>query len=310
MCAAASDCWYLTGPTASGKTTIGLALARLIDAEIVSLDSMALYREMDIGTAKATAKQRAAVPHHLIDIIDPTGEFNLSAYVDAAHAKIAEIRARGKEVLFTGGTPLYLKALLRGIFKGPAADWDYRHQVEKEAREVGTQALHERLKLVDPLSAARLHPNDVRRIVRALEVHKVTGQPISHLQLQFDEPADVKARRVFVLQWPRAQLRQRIDERVQRMFREGLVEEVHHLLGRYRQLGRTASQAVGYRETIAFIRDECSEQETIDRIKSHTHRFARRQLTWFRSLSECRSIAQHPTADPVEVAQRIVETAG
>ena len=301
------DCWFLTGPTASGKTIIGLELARLIDAEIVSLDSMTLYRGMDVGTAKPTPQQRAMIQHHLIDIIDPTQQFSLAAYVDAAQTKIAEIRARGHEVLFVGGTPLYLKGLLRGIFQGPPADWPFRQQVQEEVRTVGTQALHDRLKLVDPLSAARLHRNDVRRIVRALEVYRLTGQPISHHQLQFDEPSD--ARRVFVLDWPRAELHQRIECRVQWMFQQGLVDEVRQLLGQYGRLSRTASQAVGYRETIGLVQGLWDQDQTIRLIRTRTHRFVRRQMTWFRSLSECRYISWRQTSTPAEVARQIVAAA-
>ena len=302
-----SSSWFLTGPTASGKTAIGLDLAGLIGAEIVSLDSMTIYRDMDIGTAKPTAEQQASVPHHLIDLIDPTDEFSLSAYVDVAQAKVAEIRGRGNEVLFVGGTPLYLKALLRGIFKGPPADWDFRRQVEQEVREVGTRALHERLSQVDPLSAARLHHHDVRRIVRALEVHRLTGQPISHLQLQFDEPCD--AQRVFVLDWPRAELHQRIEQRVRWMFSHGIVDEVQGLLYKYGQLGRTAGQAVGYREVIGLIQGQTDQPEATRRIRTRTNQFAKRQWTWFRSLSECRRVPMSGKADPSDVARQIVAQA-
>lgn len=301
------ECWFLTGPTASGKTAIALELADLIGAEIVSLDSMTIYRDMDIGTAKPNTEQQAVVPHHLIDVVAPTDEFSLSAYVEAARAKTAEIRGRGNEVLFVGGTPLYLKALLRGIFEGPPADWDFRRQVQQEVRKVGTRALHERLSQVDPLSAARLHQNDVRRIVRALEVHRLTGQPISHLQLQFDEPSD--ARRVFVLDWPRAELHRRIEQRVHWMFSNGLVDEVHGLVDRYGQLGRTASQAVGYREVFSLIRGEYDQLEATRRIQTRTNQFAKRQSTWFRSLSECRLLPMLDPADPSDIAGQIVAQA-
>jgi tRNA dimethylallyltransferase len=294
----------LTGPTASGKTAVGLELAGLLDAEIISLDSMTIYRDMDIGTAKPTAEHQAAVPHHLIDVVDPTEEYSLSAYVDAAQVKIGEVRGRGREVLFVGGTPLYLKALLRGIFAGPPADWEFRRQVQQEVREVGTLALHERLRQVDPLSAARLHPNDVRRIVRALEVHRLTGQPISHLQLQFDERSE--ADRVFVLDWPRARLRQRIEQRVESMFSHGLVEEVQGLLAKYGQLGRTARQAVGYRETLALLQGQYEQPEAARRIESRTNQFVRRQWTWFRSLSECRLVPLLQPGDPASIARQIV----
>lgn len=301
----AAECWFLTGATAAGKTRVGLELAGLLNAEIISLDSMAIYREMDIGTAKPSPEQRRQVPHHLIDILAPTEEFSVNQYLAAAEAKAAEIRHRGREPLFVGGTPLYLKALLRGIFEGPPADWEFRRAVEDEVAQVGVEALHARLQQVDPVSAARLHPHDKRRIIRALEVYRLTGQPISHFQLQFDEGYPAETRRVFVLQWPRHELHRRIEERVSSMFAAGLVDEVRGLLAKYGNLGRTASQAVGYHEAIQHLRGEFDEAETIRRVQARTRQFARRQETWFRSLSECRFVPLEADLDARAVAQRI-----
>jgi tRNA dimethylallyltransferase len=303
----ALDCWFLTGPTASGKTSVALELAKLLDAEIISLDSMAIYRGMNIGTAKPTAAERGQVAHHLIDIADPCESYSLNQYLDAAHAKIAEIRARGHEVLFVGGTPLYLKSLLRGIFQGPAADWEFRRQVSAELETVGVGALHARLAQVDPLSAAKLSPNDVRRIIRALEVQKITGQPISHLQEQFEIAHRADECRVFVLDWPRPQLHARIDARVERMFAAGLAEEVSRLLVRYGELGRTASQAVGYAEAIELVAGRVALAETIERTKTRTRQFAKRQMTWFRSMAECRWVPVDEPLDPAALAARIFE---
>jgi tRNA dimethylallyltransferase len=305
----AIECWFLTGATAAGKTTIGLELAERLKAEIVSLDSMAIYRGMDVGTAKPAPADRQRVPHHLIDVIDPSEEFSLAQYVDAAHAAIAEIRARGREVLFVGGTPLYLKSLLRGIFQGPPADWNLRNQIEAELEEVGLAALHERLALLDPLTAARLHPNDKRRIIRALEVYRLTGQPISHLQMQFDEGRPAAACKVFVLDWPRAALHRRIEARVDRMFAAGLVDETRGLLDRHGSLSRTASQAVGYREVIEHLHGRRGLAETIEHVKARTRQFARRQETWFRSLSECRRVSQRSDLAAAEVADEIIRMA-
>ncbi len=297
----------LVGPTASGKTSVGLELAERLNAEIISLDSMALYRQMNIGTAKPTAEQRARVPHHLIDVLDPNKEFSLSNYVQAAHDKINEIRGRGREALFVGGTPLYLKSLLRGIFHGPPADWDFRQQIEEEIREVGLEALYARLEQVDPLSAAKLHPNDKRRIIRALEVYKVTGRPISHLQTQFDDGHPADQCKVFVLAWPRAQLHERINQRVERMFKSGFVDEVRSLLTQYGKLSRTASQAVGYREVIDHLAGQRDLADTIEAVKKRTRQFARRQETWFRSLRECRQVAMTNGFNAAVIAQRIVD---
>jgi len=302
----AIDCWYLTGPTASGKTEIGLELAERLGAEIVSLDSMTLYREMDIGTAKPTIQQQHRVPHHLIDILAPSEEFSLSNYVDAAKTAIADIRGRGREVLFVGGTPLYLKALLRGIFQGPPADWEFRQQIEEELQSVGLQALHQRLQQVDPLSAAKLHPHDKRRIIRALEVYRLTGRPISHLQTQFDEGRPAEQCRVFVVGWPRDVLHERIHRRVEAMFAAGLVDEVRGILARHHSLSRTARQAVGYREVIHGLEQSSPLAETVEAVKTRTRRFARHQETWFRSLSECRFVIRTGDDDQSEIVARIL----
>jgi tRNA dimethylallyltransferase len=303
----AADCWYLTGATASGKSAVGMALARAIDAEIISLDSMAIYRGMDIGTAKPSAEDCAAIPHHLIDILDPHEEFSVAQYLDAAHAKVAEIRARGREPLFVGGTPLYLKALLRGLFEGPPANWELRDQIEREVAEVGSAALHARLEQVDPLAASTIHPNDTRRLIRALEVYRATGQPISHQQLEFDEGRLADACRVFVLRRSREEMHQRIDDRVEEMLARGLVDEVRRLTTAGRTLGRTASQAVGYREVMAHLAGEYDAATMTAKIKTRTRQFAKRQGVWYRSLSECRWVDIAGDADAAAVAAQIVD---
>ncbi len=236
----ASHAWFLTGPTASGKTAVGIELARRIDAEIISLDSMALYRRMDIGTAKPTPEERRAVPHHLIDILEPSEEFSVAQYLQAAEKCAGEIASRGKRVLFVGGTALYLKAILRGLFSGPPADWKLRRELEEIARVEGPGALHRRLQQVDTAAAAKLHPNDIRRVIRALEVHQATGRPISSLQQEFERGRPVQECRVFVLDWPRDKLDERIRRRVDQMFAAGLVEEVRRLMAAG-SLSRTAS---------------------------------------------------------------------
>ena len=181
------------------------------------------------------------MPHHLLDVLSPQDEFSVSSYLDAARRIVAEIRQRGREALFVGGTPLYLKALLRGIFRGPPADWEFRRAVEEELVQVGLPALYQRLQQVDPLSAAKLHPNDKRRIIRALEVYRATGRPISHLQTQFEEGRSANRCRVFVLGWPRDVLHGRINRRVEAMFAAGFVDEVRGLLDRHGELSRTAA---------------------------------------------------------------------
>ena len=302
----AADCWFLTGPTASGKSAVSLALAQRLNAEIVSMDSMALYRGMDIGTAKPGQRERGVIPHHLVDILSPHEEFSLATYVAEAERISAEIQTRGRQVLFVGGTPLYLKALLRGIFIGPPADWELRRTLTALAEQGEAGELHARLAQVDPTTARRLHAGDTRRIIRALEVFEKTGRPISELQRQFDRARPASQARVFVLCWPRALLNQRIDRRVDQMFTIGLVDEVRALLDRGTPLGRTASQAVGYREVIQHLRGERPLDETVELVKLRTRQFAKRQMTWFRSLSECRMIELVRAPDVEDLANQIV----
>jgi len=303
----ALDCWFLTGPTATGKTDVGIELARRIDAEIVSMDSMALYRDMDVGTAKPTPDQRRAVPHHLIDLIEPHEEYSLARYIEAARRAVEEIESRGRKVLFVGGTPLYLKGLLRGIFEGPPADWDLRKRLGEEAHRHGSQHLHHRLAEIDPTAAGRLHPNDARRIIRALEVYDKTGRPISEFQRQFDVGREADECRVFVMNWPHRDLHARINDRVDGMFSAGLVEEVRRLLAGPQPLSRTARKAVGYREVVEHLDGRRGLPETIELVKTHTRQLAKRQRTWFRSLSECRFVPVHGPIDAAELARRIAE---
>lgn len=298
-------CWFLTGPTAGGKTAVGIELALRLDAEILSLDSMAVYRGLDIGTAKPTAEERRRVPHHLLDLVEPDEDFSLARYVDAARAATAEILARGRTPLFVGGTPLYLKALLRGIFEGPPADWEFRRGMLAIAEEQGAEALHSRLAAVDPEAARRLPPRDARRIVRALEVYEKTGRPIGEWQQQFDRARPAEELRVFALSWPRDELNARIDLRVEAMFAAGLVREVRDLLDSGKSFGRTAGQALGYREVLEHLRGERSLPETIELVKTRSRQFAKRQRTWFRSLSECRDVPVDKRDDAVALAERI-----
>lgn len=297
---------FLTGPTASGKTALASELAPRLDAEILSLDSMAVYRGMEIGVAKPSAAERAAAMYHLLDLVEPSQEFSVAEYLAAAERCVADIQQRGRRALFVGGTPLYLKALLRGLFAGPPANWEQRHELAQFAAAHGDRALHARLAAVDPVAAKKLHPNDTRRIIRALEVFDATGSPISRWQQQFDHARPASASAVFLLEWPRPELVRRIDQRVEAMFAAGLVDEVRGLLERGASFGRTASQAVGYRETLEFLRGERDLRATIELVKIRTRQFAKRQLTWFRSLSECRPVPLEPGVDLRQIASSIV----
>lgn len=267
---------------------------------------MAIYRGMDIGTAKPSDEERKAAPHHLLDIVDPADEFSVAQYVDAAATVVGEIRRRGNEVLFVGGTPLYLKSLLRGLFDGPPADWQLRREIEAELLTVGQDALHERLKQIDPVAASNIHPRDTRRMIRALEVYRATGMPISHQQMEFEDGTPSDQCRVFVLRRTREELHRRIEHRVEVMIGAGLVDEVRRLVADGRGMGRTARQAVGYRESLEHLAGQYDEREMTERIKVRTRRFAKRQGTWFRSLSECRFVDIAGDVDAELLADQIV----
>lgn len=303
------ECWFLTGATAVGKSRVGLALAQQLGAEIVSLDSMAIYRGMDIGTAKPGKAEQAAVPHHLIDIRDPDEEYSVAQYLQDAEQVVRAIRGRGREVLFVGGTPMWLKCLLRGLFQGPPANWELRQEIEREAATLAPGVLHHRLEQVDPLAAAQIHPNDTRRLIRALEVFRSSGEPISHQQLEFDEARTADECRVFVLYREREEQRDRIERRVKQMLAEGLIDEVRQLTSNGKRLGRTASQAVGYQEVLGHLAGDIDAEEMAEKIKARTRRFAKRQGTWFRSLSECRWVQVTDSETSEAIADRIVTAA-
>ncbi len=295
----------LTGPTASGKTSVAVELAERIGAEILSLDSIAVYRGMDIGTAKPNADARRRVPHHLINLVDPDDEFSVAEYLRAAHQKVADIAARNRQALFVGGTPMFLKGILRGFDPGPPADWSFREAVELDVKRHGSEALHERLRQVDPLAAHRIGPNDTRRMIRALEVARHTGAPMSHSQTQFDHNRQAESCHVFSLQWPRDQLHKRINHRVRKMFDDGLIAEVSSLLSQFGQLSRTASQAVGYREILQWLSEGGDLEEMIQQVSAHTRQLARRQETWFRSFSEIRPMTATDPMQPAAIADEI-----
>ncbi|APW59083.1 tRNA (adenosine(37)-N6)-dimethylallyltransferase MiaA [Paludisphaera borealis] len=301
---------YLTGPTASGKSAVGVHLARILDAEIIALDSMTLYRGMDVGTAKPTTAERGGVPHHLIDVLDPWESASVAEYRGWAIDAVLDIESRGKRALFVGGTALYLKALLRGLFDGPGTVPEVRDRLEAEAETLGDPVMHARLTALDPATGARLHPNDRRRVVRALEVIETTGRVFSELQREHAQPAPASTQ-VFALEPPRPVLYDRINKRVVRMFEAGLVDEVRRLKTAPRPLSGVAEQGVGYRQVVAHLAGELDLDQTIDLIQTRTRQFAKHQATWFRGLVEVRSLpvaADEPpdvTASRLEVVVRI-----
>jgi tRNA dimethylallyltransferase len=275
--------WVLTGPTGSGKSEFALRLAEARGAEIIAMDSMTLYRGLDVGTAKPTPEERRRVPHHLIDALAPWESANVAWWLDRAIDCCRDIESRGRQVFFVGGTPLYLKALLHGLFEGPPVDAELRQRLESEARDDGTR-LHARLAEVDAPTAARLHPNDLRRVVRALEVWESTGRRMSDLQREWqDEPAS-EMLRCWWIDRPRDDLYARINARVERMMAAGWPEEVRTLLQLERPLSRQASQALGYAEVRDYVEGKSDRESTIALIQLRNRQFAKRQLTWFRQL--------------------------
>jgi tRNA dimethylallyltransferase len=289
----------LTGPTGSGKSRLALELAASLGAEIVSMDSMALYRGMDIGTAKPTRAERSRIPHHLVDALDPWESASVAWWLDQAAKATRDIENRGRRVLFVGGTPLYLKTLVKGLFDGPPPIVDVRQRLVEEAERLGPAALHARLGRVDPTAAARLHVNDVRRVIRALEVYETTGQPLSSWQTQWSAaetvlPAEVPPP-ILWLDVPRQQLYERLDARVLMMFEAGLVEEVQRLRSLPQPLSREAAQALGYKEVFAYLDGRATLKGTIAEVQTRTRNLAKRQLTWFRHLSGCRPASEELT---------------
>lgn len=272
----------LSGPTASGKTALTLDLARHFPIEVISADSRQVYRGMDIGTAKATAQERALVPHHLIDVVDPDQSFCVSDFCRLASRAIADIQGRGRVPLVAGGTGLYIQALTAGLLDAPGEDPSLRAGLLQIEQEQGPEALHRILAEVDSELASRLHPRDRVRIVRGIEVQAITGIPLSKLQKEHgfsEQPYRVLK---LALAPEREQLYERIDRRVESMMEQGLVEETRALLNAGFSPDLKAMQTIGYRECLAHLRGEMDLVQAIERIQRDTRRYAKRQMTWFR----------------------------
>jgi tRNA dimethylallyltransferase len=305
-----SRCWFVVGATATGKSAVGLQLASRLNAEIIALDSMTLYRGMDIGTAKPTAVDRQQVRHHLLDLVDPCDDYSVAEYLTAAAAAVREILRQDKVPLFVGGAGMYLRSLLRGVFAGPPADLDFRKACEDEAGSASPGALHARLLTVDPVSAARLSPSDVRRVIRALEVFHITGQPLSAWQQQSPLPVEQRPTHVYWLQLPREALKERINQRLIDMLAMGWLDEVREWKSTDPPPGRTASQALGYREFAAWLDDPTAAFDDVVRdVQTRTRQFAKRQETWFRNLVECACVPVDPCGSAAHVAEELLQRA-
>jgi len=278
----------ILGPTGVGKSEVAIDAALHVDGEVVNADSQLVYRHMDVGTAKPPLSARKGIPHHLIDIVDPDEDFNAARYRELALGAIGEMTARGKKPIVCGGSGLYLRALLQGIFVGPGKNKAIRERLEAEADTSGLGALHARLREIDADAALRIHPNDRHRIVRALEVYEITGKTITQWQEEhgFQERAfDVLK---IGLNRERKALYQLIDRRTDDMIKAGLVDEVERLLEQGYGLDLPALQSIGYRQIGLYLRGEVTMEEAIALIKRDSHHFAKRQLTWFRADKDIR----------------------
>ncbi len=281
----------ILGVTASGKGRLAFELAKHRDAEIISVDSMKVYRRMDIGTAKPPKQACEQIKHHLIDIIEPSDSFSVAAFYENALDAIEQIKARGKSIIAVGGTALYIKALLYGIFQGPSADEKIRTQLKLRAETEGLAELHCELETIDPTTASRISPNDARRIIRALEVYKITGKPISSFQQQWDTHSTYNEKPATKQNWTIIGLRReknlenkRINTRAQKMISAGLVDEVRALLSEEKPLSKQARCAIGYSEIIEHLSGRISLEDAVELIKKNTRRFAKSQRTWFKTF--------------------------
>lgn len=290
---------YLAGPTAVGKSSAALALAERVDGEIISADSMQVYRGLDIGAAKPTPAEQARVRHHLIDICDLGEFFDAAQFAALAKTAIEDIRSRDKTPIVCGGTGLYFKALLAGLGEAPTSDPDLRARLEAAPLD----ELCRELERSDPECFARIDLQNPRRVVRAIEVIRLTGKPFSQQRADWSG-ADGSS--LIVLRRQPDDLRSRIDERVDEMFRMGLVEETQELLKQGLARNKNAMQAIGYRQVVEFLDGQRSLAETIELVKSRTRRFARRQMTWYRNQASPRWIEVPPDASPADIASQTI----
>ena len=286
---------FIVGPTSSGKTAVAASLAEKMNGEIISCDSMQVYKDMDVITRVPGKDLLSRIPHHLVRSISPEEEYSAARFVEEASSLIESIISKGKTPIITGGTGLYMKSLLDGIFSSPPKDEDLREELQKEAEEGGGERLHERLKKIDPETAEKLHSNDLRRIIRALEVYELTGETIYEKKKESEGIESKYDCRIFGMQLPRDILYERIDRTVEEMFSEGLVELVKGL--RSRSLSKTAGKALGIKEVSDLLDGKVDRGEAQEELKKNTRRYAKRQLTWFRADGRIQWIdANRPTS--------------
>lgn len=298
----------IAGPTATGKSAVAVEVALRTNGEIVSADSMMVYRGMDIGTAKPTAAERRGVPHHLIDVVDPDQDFSVATFQRLARESIREINARGRLPVLAGGTGLYIRAVLEGFRLPGGIDKELRRRLAEEASRHGVSKVHELLRAVDPEAAARIHPNNLKRVIRAIEVFYRTGTPISQAASLGEPEYDAL---MIGLYLDRPELYRRIEARVDAMIAAGLVDEVRGLIAGGLKRDCTAMQALGYKEIAAYLAGEVSFEEAVGLLKRNTRRFAKRQFTWFKREDRIRwlNVADFPGTEAVaeEIAAMVKE---
>lgn len=295
----------ILGVTGSGKGRLAFDLAQSVDAEIISIDSMKVYRRMDIGTAKPPKEAREHVKYHLIDVVEPGDSFSVGTFLEAASDAIEQIRRRRKNVVAVGGTALYIKSLLYGLFEGPGSDEQIRNELRARARVEGLAELHRELTTIDPVAAERINPNDARRIVRALEVHSITGKPISSFQQQWEQPRMKHDWMIIGLRRDKPDASGRINRRVKKMIDAGLVDEVKSLLNEEKPLSQQARCAIGYAEIIDHLNGRTTLEEAAELIKIHTRRLAKAQRTWFKTFRGVHWL----DIEPDEPSEKILERA-
>lgn len=297
----------IAGPTASGKTRLSVELARLINGSIVSADSMQIYRYMDIGTAKPDDEEMAGIRHYMIDEVDPDENYSVARYRERALECIADIIREGRRPIVAGGTGLYINSLIYNInFSETICDESLRESLRAEAEQKGNRYLYEKLVRIDPEAAGRIHENDIRRIIRAIEVYTHTKKTISeHIRMSRLEPPPYRYI-VFGLRWDRDRLYRRINRRVDDMIRKGLVEEARRLVEMGFDRKGTAMQAIGYKEILPYLKGECSLEEAVEILKRNTRRYAKRQMTWFRQIREITWLDMDEDTDYREAAEKII----
>ncbi len=302
------DILFVIGCTGSGKGSLGRAIADRVDGEIISVDSMKVYRRMDIGTAKPSEAILSKIPHHLVNIREPSDEFSVAEFVALAEDAARDIAGRGKKVLAVGGTALYIKAWSEGLFEGPSANEEIRDRLRSRATQEGNPALHKDLTRVDPLAAERIHPNDLRRIVRAMEVFEITGTPISELQRQWDRER-TKHRCAFVgIRRKMEDQSHRTNMRVKRLVEMGWADECRALLAESTPLSTSARQALGYREMFDYIEGSLTLEDAVEQIKIGTRRFSKSQRTWFKRFRGAHWFDVQADASVESVTERVMAT--